>query len=366
MLNIDDCRKRQQRMLKVVQQHRLDAAVMGWRGHVYYFSGIRPHWMAQGAFILRSDGRSCLIANRGTAGSTAADEVIEFDAAWDHTYRPDQPQAVADLAMNWLKGRSAKRLGIDASEVSCALALRSDQRPVDVQGDLWQLRRSKDPDELELMEAAIRCAQAMYARARQIIHPGVAELQVYTQLHEAAVNAAGEPLSDMLGNDFTCGGGGGPPRPDRLAKAGEIYILDLGPAYRGYFSDTCRSIAVDGMVTDLQRKAWDGVMEAMNIFQSMARPGVRCRDIAQAVQEYYRHTFGSPLEHHVGHGVGLWPHEFPHVDLVWDDVLLEGETVSIEPGRYGAELGGGMRIENTYLITAAGPRNLVDAPMELA
>lgn len=353
-------------MLKVMNQNRLDAAVMGWGGHVYYFSGLLPHWMVQGAFVLRADGRSCLIANRGTAKNSAADEVIEFDAALDYTYRPDQPMVVADLAMDWLKKSSSRKIGVDSSEVSSAVALRCEDRPTDVQGDLWQLRRCKDADELALMGVAIRCAEAMYARARQIIQPGVAELTVYNQLHEAAVLAAGEPMSAQMGNDFTSGGGGGLPRFGRLAQAGEIFILDLGPAYRGYFSDTCRAIAVDGRVTDLQYKVWEGVMGALKLFESMAKPGVRCREIAQAVQEHYRLVFGTRLEHHVGHGVGLWPHEFPHVDEIWDDVLLEGETVCVEPGKYGPELGGGMRIENTYLITADGVRNLVNSPMELA
>jgi Xaa-Pro aminopeptidase len=366
MLKIEACRKRQQRLLKVMHQRQLDAAVMGWYGHVYYFSGVRPHWMEQGAFVLRSDGRSCLIANRGLTVETAADELIEFDAALDYTYRPDQPVVVADLAMDWLKKSSSRRIGMDCSEVSSAVALRCDPKPEDVQGDLWQLRRCKDADELALMGVAIRCAEAMYARGRQIIEPGVAELTVFNQLHEAAVAAAGEPMSAQLGNDFTSGGGGGMPRRGRLAQAGEIFILDLGPSYRGYFSDTCRSIAVDGRVTDVQYKVWEGVMGALKLFESMAKPGVRCRGIAQAVQEHYRRVFGTRLIHHTGHGVGLWPHEFPHVDEIWDDVLLEGETVSIEPGKYGPELGGGMRIENTYLITADGPRNLVNSPMELA
>lgn len=365
MLNPDLCRQRRQRMLDILRQRRLDAAVFAWPGHVYYFSGLLPHWLQQAAFILRADGRSCLIANQGAAPKSAADELIEYQAALDHTYRPDQPMEVAGKAIDWLKLHRLARVGIDASMVNSSLALRLEDRPTDLEPDLWQLRRRKDPDELDLMRTALRCTEAMYAHARQIIQPGISELTVYNQLHDAAVTAAGEPLSALLGNDFTCGGGGGSPRPDRFAKSGEIFILDLGPAYRGYFSDTCRSIAVAPRPTDLQLKAWDGIVGALKLVESLARPGTRCRDITQAVQEYYRDTFGKPLGHHVGHGVGLQPHEFPHVDLIWDDVLLENETVSIEPGVYGPDLGGGMRIENTYLITPSGPQNLIDSPMEL-
>lgn len=368
MLKIEFCRKRQKRLVEILQQRKLDAAVIGWPKHVLYFSRILPHWISQSGFLLLADGRSCLIANQGSAEGPAADELIEYQAAWDYTFRPNQPMLVAEQALAWLKSHRCARVGVDASMVGSALGLgwNGAEKPADIEPDLWQLRRCKDPDELELMSGAIRCAQAMYKRARQIIRPGITELEVYAQLQQAAVMEAGEPLSDPLGNDYACNAMGGQPRVGRAAEAGELYILDLGPAYRGYFSDTCRTISVDGRLTDAQHKAWEGVMGGMKLIESMARPGVRCRAIVQAVQEYYQRTFNSPLIHHVGHGVGLWAHEFPHVDAIWDDELLQGEVVSIEPGIYGPELKAGMRIENSYLITADGVRNLVDAPMELA
>ncbi len=46
---------------------------------------------------------------------------------------------------------------------------------------------------------------------------------------------------------------------DRLAtvsaKDGELYILDLGPAYRGYYADNCRTIAVNRRPTDEQYRS---------------------------------------------------------------------------------------------------------------
>ncbi len=72
------------------------------------------------------------------------------------------------------------------------------------------------------------------------------------------------------------------------------------------------------------------------------------------------------MPHHLGHGVGLQPHEFPHLNLKWDDVLLEGEVFTAEPAQYAAELHAGIRIENQYLVTASGVENLVGFPMDLA
>jgi Xaa-Pro aminopeptidase len=50
----------------------------------------------------------------------------------------------------------------------------------------------------------------------------------------------------------------------------------------------------------------------------------------------------------------------------WDDVMIEGEIFTAEPGIYDAELSAGIRIENQYLVTKSGVENLVRFPLELA
>src|SRR5439155_17909044 len=166
-------------------------------------------------------------------------------------------------------------------------------------------------------------------------------------------------------NDYACGVGGGPPRMDHVAQAGQIYILDVGPTYRGYFADNARAVAVDRKPTDEQMKAWRAIVDVFPIVERMAKPGERCRDIHAAVEEHYRATVGKGLPHHLGHGVGLQPHEFPHLNPKWDDVLIEGEVFTAEPGVYGQDLNWGIRIENNYLVTKTGVRNLLNSPMEL-
>jgi Xaa-Pro aminopeptidase len=227
------------------------------------------------------------------------------------------------------------------------------------------MRRRKDPDELKLIEHACRCASAMYRRAREIVAPGITETEVFVELQAAATREAGEPLSAYLGNDFTCGGGGGPPRPERRAQAGEIYIIDVGPAYRGYFADASRGFAVDRKPTDAQLRAYEAIAAALHIVEQRARPGVRCREIYDEVFAHLQTHPGAKFPHHLGHGVGLQPHEFPHLNPKWDDVLMEGEVFTAEPGLYASELASGIRIENQYVVTATGVRNLIDAPLEL-
>jgi Xaa-Pro dipeptidase len=215
------------------------------------------------------------------------------------------------------------------------------------------------------MKSAIAITLGMYRRAQEIIGPGIPETTVFAELQKAAVNVAKEPLTALLGNDFACGAMGGPARADRAAKAGEIYILDLGPSYRGYFADNARSFVVDRKPTDAQHKAWEAVLHCLEIVETLARPGVRCRDLFAAVDDHLRATLGRPIPHHLGHGVGLQAHEFPHLNPKWDDTLLPGDVFTVEPGVYGDNLGGGVRIEDQFLVTQTGIENLVNFSREI-
>jgi Xaa-Pro aminopeptidase len=365
MLKVGESRARQKRLLRKMQEHRLDAVVLGLPWHVYYATAHLPHFLHQSGFILFSEGRSWLATANQKATDVAADEVVAFEAQWMATLRQEQPEVVAQLIVDELKSRGARQIGVDSSAVTSAVAVgvECDVRLID--DVLWQLRRVKDIDELDLMTSAIRASEAMYQRAREIIEPGIPETRVFTELQKAGVESLGEPMTALLGNDFVCGRGGGPPRKGEVAKAGEIYLLDLGPSYRGYFADNCRAFCVGGKPTDTQLKAASVVAEALTIVEQMARPGARCRDLFSAVSEHLQGSLGRPLSHHLGHGVGLQPHEFPHLNPKWDDVLLEGEIFAAEPGVYGQDIQWGIRIENNYLVTKSGVQNLLNAPMTL-
>jgi Xaa-Pro aminopeptidase len=366
MLDPQLSRGRQRRLLDVMTDQSLDAIVIGQPEHVYYFTAHRPHWLQHACLVLTRDGHAWLTTANKPDEKAAADTRLSYDAQWHATQRQEQPQVIAAQAADYIGGISANRVGCDTSLVSAHLVTAAHASLYPVDEALWQMRRRKDPDELALMRRAIDCTRAMYERARQMIEPGCQEIAVFNALHATAVETAGEALSALLGNDFTVGGGGGPPRNDRAARAGEIYILDLGPAIRGYFADNCRAFAVNRDPTDAQQRAFEAIAGVFPIVERMARPGASCRAIYEAASAHLEESYGQALKHHLGHGVGLQPHEFPHLNPRWDDVLLEGEVFTAEPGLYGAELAGGIRIENQYLVTGSGIQNLTPFPIELA
>lgn len=365
MLQAEYCRKRQMRLADETLQ-ALDAVVVTHVPHVYYLTGHLSFWQHVAAAILDDHGSLTLITANKPAECKAADEVRAYEANRG-SLRLDQPLMLASQIMEVLRAKGCGKVGIDASATASQLMLLAQGAvqftPIDAA--IHQLRRKKDADELALMRKAIDCTTAMYRRAREILRPGLSELEMFGELHTAAVVAAGEPLVGYLGNDYACGVGGGQARGGKAAQAGQIYVLDLGPCYRGYYADNCRSFAVDGKPTDAQLKTWQVITGVFPIVESMARPGVRCGEIYAAVEAHYQKHVGKGLPHHLGHGVGLNPHEHPYLHPKWDDTLIEGEIFTAEPGLYGGDINGGMRIENNYLVTATGVQRILEYPMEL-
>jgi Xaa-Pro dipeptidase len=358
-------RQRQKRLLDLMEKRKYDAIVIGAPQHVYYFSAHYTWWQHLSAFILYADGDSLLITANTPNKAAAANDVQCYEANAKGTIKDDQPYLIGRMITTAMRHKKVGKIGADASVVTSQVALGFDGPREQIDEDLFQMRRVKDPDEFDLIMKAVGASRAMYQKAREIIEPGIPELKVFGELHTAAVEAAGEPLSALLGNDFACGVPGGPARGDHVAQDGQMYILDLGPVVRGYFSDTARTICVNHKPTDAQESAYEDVLGCLAMVEGNAKAGTPCYHLWHWVNEYLKQCGREEMTHHLGHGVGLNPHEYPHLNPEWDDKLQEGEIFTAEPGLYGPEINGGIRIENMYKVTATGVLRLTDFPVGL-
>ncbi len=364
-LDATSCRHRQERLLQVMHRRNLDWVIVQLNEHIQWLSGVRLPWTFAGFAALHTDGQLSLVVPQKHDGENqAVDRFATYDAKWHSTMRNDQRQAASESLLKLL-GREflTQRVGV---EFSCASRhLEWDQQLiVDVEPDMYSLRRRKEADELRLLQKAIDATGDMYRAAREMIAPGVSEIEVFNQLQSVAVAACGEMLTGT-GNDYQCASRGGPPRDGRCCQAGELYILDLGPAYRGYFADNCRTIAVTE-ADDVQMEAWSRVIRVFDLIESSVRPGVSCRELFQQVQLMLDDAPNGIFNHHLGHGIGLFPHEGPHLNPHWDDIFELGDVFTVEPGLYDERLNFGMRLENDYVVTKNGVQLLSDFPLELS
>ncbi len=360
-IDVSICRQRQQRLVDYMRRQEIGCVIVTQIEHVQYLAGPRFGWTFQPAAALDADGRLILVApERRMPEVHAADEVIPYEAQWHSTLRNDQRQASTERLVEAVSSDGLTRLGVEFSCFTRYFPWAGEI--VDVEPELYRLRRKKDANELAHIEVAIRGTEKMYQAAREMVRPGVNELDVYSQLQAVAVREFGEPLTGT-GNDYQCASRGGPPR-DRAAQAGELYILDLGPAFRGYFADNARTIAVSEP-TDDQMVAWQHVLRVFEYLESTAAPGVSARTLFQQAQTILDECPIGVFNHHLGHGIGLFPHEAPHLNPHWDDLLEVGDVFTAEPGLYDPALQAGMRLENDYLVTESGVRRLTNFPLEL-
>lgn len=359
-LSVSDCRTRQQRLCRYLTEQRLDAALLTDRRHVHYLTGCwlggRP--LFDVALLLCADGASVLALPGPTNVPVAADDVISFTAQRLSTIVDDQPAECIDALRPHLT--KLRRLGCDEAKYPW---LFENWQIVDLTGALLALRRTKDPDEIELIKVAIAGAQAVYQHAREHVEPGLTELELYAQLQAAAVQAVGEPITEF-GNDFQCNSAGGPPR-HRPMQQGEMVVYDISVVVRAYGSDLCRTFVVGAEPTDAQARAHRRVIEALAHVESTVRPGVSCKrffnEVSEILEEENRWTFG----HHLGHGIGLSAHEAPRLNPHWDDTFQIGDVFTAEPGLYGDDLHAGLRIEDNYLVTTDGVQRLSHFPTDL-
>jgi Xaa-Pro aminopeptidase len=363
-IDVAACRSRQARLLAEMQSLRLDVVVVTQTEHVQWLAGPRFAWTHHPAAALTADGKLILVAPNKPPVMAAADVVLTYPANLHSTLRNDQRAASSEVLVDALLTKvRPKRMGGEFSTLSPHLTVPLEAELIDVEPVLYGLRRRKDPDEMARLKHAIAATGRMYEVAREIIEPGITEIEVFNALQAAAVEFLGEMLTGT-GNDYQCGARGGPPRHGRRAEAGELYILDLGPAFRGYFADNCRTIAVTEP-TDVQLEAWRHVTGVFGHIEQTVRPGKSAKALFQEAQAMLDQAPVGVFNHHLGHGIGLFPHEGPHLNPNWDDTFEMGQVFAAEPGLYAPELNVGMRIENDYLVTETGVELLSDFPLEL-
>jgi Xaa-Pro dipeptidase len=358
-------RSRQQRLLAEMQNLRLDLVIVQQHEHVQWLTGARYPWTMSPVAALRADGHLTLVAPVKPILEAATDTLVHYEAQWHSTLRNDQRQASSVELLKALPNQAGlKRIGVEFSCFTSHLAALPGER-IDIEPTLYRLRRKKDTDELARIRKAIAGTRKMYELARQIIEPGITEIDVFNRLQAAAVEEFGEMLT-QTGNDYQCGARGGHPRDNRKAQDGELYILDLGPAFRGYFSDNARTIAVNRRPTDEQQTAWAQIMQVFQHVEAEAKPGKSCKELFNEAQAILDKAPVGIFNHHLGHGIGLFPHETPHLNPFWNDSFEIGDVFTAEPGLYDEKiLRAGMRLENDYVITETGIENLSPFPMDL-
>lgn len=357
-LTTTGCRARQTRLKQALAEQNLDAALVCDPRHVHYFTSYWGRSIYTPVALIQCDGPTLLSIPSAPHREVTADEALVYESNHMGTMVESQWEAaLAPLAKPLAK---IARLGCDGL---APLALGRTEPYLDLTATMLQLRRAKDADEIAILRSAIAATEAAYQYAKEHLAPGVTEIELFAGMQAAVIKSAGEPVGEM-GNDFQVGSPGGPPRL-REAQAGEVAVLDVSVVVRGYSSDLCRSFVVGEPPSEMQQAAYQRVLYAISEVEKACRPGASCRELFQLAVDLLGGYRGWRFGHHLGHGIGLSPHESPRINPQWDDTLQLGDVFTIEPGLYADELRAGLRLENNYYLSPDGLVRLSHFPMEI-
>ncbi len=155
----------------------------------------------------------------------------------------------------------------------------------------------------------------------------------------------------------------GTPSPKKL-KQGDFILFDFGCMVKGLCSDMTRTF-VYGKAKAKQKELYSIVKDAQKSAVSLAKPNVLGGDIDHAARSIITHAgYGEYFGHATGHGLGLRIHENPRISKCDKMVIKKDMVFTVEPGIYISSFGG-VRIEDTIVITNTGSQSLTKTTREL-
>ena len=231
--------------------------------------------------------------------------------------------------------------------------------------NLVGLRQVKTPEELVLIRKAVAISDEAFLQLLPHIRAGRKESELAAEL-EYNMRKLGATKTSF---DTIVASGVRSALPhgkasEKVVEEGDLLTFDFGCVYEGYCSDITRTVVM-GKAAPWQKEIYEIVLEANLLGEKTIRAGIPGRDVDKAVRDYVTEKgYGPNFGHGLGHGVGLDIHEKPVLNKGNEEPLAAGAIVTCEPGIYLPGQGG-VRIEDTVLVTETGCERLTSVPKQL-
>lgn len=344
------------RLRALLTEKVVDAVLVTKEENVHYFSGFRGDSTA----LLVTPERLLLVTDsRYTEQAAAEAPSYEIVEQKDGLYR-----CVAELAADvgvvalgfeggWLVYDKVLKLRDLLGEISFDTTL-----------DLDPLRQVKDADEIVLIRRACGIADEGFAHIIRVIQPGMTELEVAAELeHHMRMLGSERPAFQTI---IASGARGSLPHgvaSDKVIARGDLVTMDFGAVCGGYHSDITRTICV-GHADARQRDVYNAVLAAQQRALAVLRSGVTGIEVDRIARDVLaEYDLEQYFGHGLGHSLGLEIHEEPRLSKAGKNMMQPNMLITDEPGVYIPGWGG-IRIEDTVLITADGAEPLTHAPKE--
>ena len=346
------------RVAKQLPEMKLDALIVSALPNIRYLCGFTG---SNGVLVLAGDSATLFTDPRYTiravGESSAKVEIVRG--------------SLIAAALKLIAKKRWKRVGFEANripygsfiELEKDLPVKCSLHPVN--GLVEQQRMVKTEAEVSLIRKSVLTNSAAFETALKHLKPSMtenelaAELEYQMRLHGAekaafeTIVAAGphsalphaQPSAEVLG-------------------ANRLLLIDMGAMQAGYASDMSRMLHL-GKPGAKVRKLYRAVLEAQLAGISAVKENTTAGAVDRSTRKVLKaRGYDEFFVHSTGHGLGLEIHEPPRVGKKDTTVLKAGMVITIEPGAY-IEGFGGVRIEDTVLVTKSGCEVLTPTTKEL-
>lgn len=307
-------------------------------------------------------------------GSDESDDRLLTDARYDERARREADGIELSLTADPLAplpdGATVAAdfsLAVEAQHMPWALALRLEQRLsklgarlIAIENLIEEHRTIKNASEIAAIASACKLTTEAMRWLFERVGPGRTERELTVALERRFMDLGAEAVA--FPSIVATGRNGAIPhhRPDdTLLVAGDLLTVDCGAVVDGYYADCTRTVAIASPAT-----RWEEIHGIVATAQAAGMQAATVGASAASVDTAARstiaeHGYGDAFLHGTGHGVGLEIHEGPAVTAGANATLGAGMVITVEPGIYLPGTGG-VRIEDTLVVSDQGPTCLTD------
>lgn len=235
---------------------------------------------------------------------------------------------------------------------------------------IWEIRRIKTQAEIEFLRQAGRIGVKAMIEVMKAAKPGQYEYELsslyeYVCKRQGCRELAFDVIISSAENHRYLHYSG----HNRLLADGDFLVVDAGPKYQGYDTDTTISFPINGKFTPRQREIYQACLEVSKGCMALYKSGITGYEIGKKVQQMLqkkgydlnKDAFSSLRffrEGGITHYVGLATHDAGGRDLPPNRPLEPGMVFACDVFAVYADENLGVRVENTILITETGCENL--------
>jgi Xaa-Pro aminopeptidase len=238
---------------------------------------------------------------------------------------------------------------------------------VDATPLLNEARAIKTTQEIERMKVANELAALAMEHVRDNVRAGMKESEVGA-MYEGFVHSVGIGYKNKveMARAFTLVWSGKgiatfTATGNRPVQEHEPTLLEIWVCVDGYWTDLTKNLC-PGNLTPEYHKLLDLLLRVFDEAVRFTREGASFPELDRLIRARIAEGgYAGQPSHPICHGVGARAHEFPYAHQAGSGTMRKGMVLAIEPGIYWPG-GGGLRVEDNFLIIDSGTEKLCSYP----